>query len=174
MDEPVTEVVTEAELDALSRRVEERLAARRAAGDLPPALEAELDRYQRAYAALHATPPPQDRARDEVRRALARPTFAAGGARGAGLTGRARAVAGRAAGAPALADQVQQWRDAMEGTVVACIEAIDRFETDGLPAARDALAMVLDRLSALEVLEDAVADLEARLRAVEARLGPDG
>lgn len=154
----------------LADRVQRRLAARRADGEIPLELERELDRYVRAYGAEVARPPAQDRAREQIRAAIDRGAFAVAPAGGAPLRVARRAVTA-ATGTPAALDEVQRWRTSVEAAVVACIEAIDRFEADGLPAARDALAMVLDRLSALEAVEDAVADLETRLAAVEARLG---
>ena len=173
--DPMSDPDLAADLAGLALRVEQRIAARRRAGEFPHGLEDELDRYVRAYASQEVGGPlAQDRARVAVRAAAARPAFSplsepgpsdAGNTRGRRLASRAR----RAAMTSRLA-QVQVWRRSMEDAVVSSLEAIDRFEADGLPAARDALAMVLDRLGALTSLEDTVSDLEDRLTALEERL----
>ena len=164
-----------ADVAGLARRVEQRIEEKRRAGELPAGLEEELDRYVRAYAAQHAGAPlAQDRARTAVREAASRSPFASAPATIPDGSSRARAgrVAARvmrpARSAPIA--QIESWRRSIEDAVVASLEAIDRVEADGLPAARAALTMVLDRLAALEALEDTVADLDERLTILEERL----
>ena len=160
------------ELERLADEIRVRVDSQRASGELPPALEAELDQFLRAFA-VRPDDNPTERARTAALHATGLPALAPGvGRSSAGVDRRrpdgftARLLQRQSSG---LLGQVQAWRESLETAVVALIEALDRLDAGGLPTARDALLMILDRLPALEVLERSVADLESRVSDLEER-----
>ena len=159
-------------------RIQTRIRERRAAGDYPAGLEDELDRHYRQVSdTLHGTSATLREAAAAVHRVGVTSGFAA---ERISYASRASAgtVAHRVVGKATIRQtqgvlqQMQEFSTATREALEACLEALRDEAVHTHPQLERRLAYLVDKLDNFESAGDAVAALEARVAALEARLGP--
>jgi len=174
---PDESTTTDAVQEALVR-IQARIRDRRASGEYPAGLEAELDRHYRQVSdTLHGTSTALREAAAAVQRVSATSGFAAerisyASRRPVGAA--AHRVVGKATirQTQGVLHQTQEFAAATRDALEACLSALQDEAMHTHPQLERRLAYVVDKLGSFEAARDAVAALETRVAVLEARLGP--
>lgn len=171
-DDPTSTDIVQAALS----RIQTRISERRAAGDYPVGLEAELDRHYRQVSdTLHGTSAALRDATAAVHRVGAASGFAAERISYASRA-PAGAVAHRVVGKATMRQtqgvlqQVQEFSAATRDALEACLEALREQAVHSHPQLERRLAYLVDKLGDFESARDELVSLEARVAALEAKL----